>query len=250
MKLLDYPEARQVIVSGDIHGDFKTLAYKLCIQYECKDTLLVVAGDCGFGFDKPGYYDQIYNKVASRLSKSNNWIVFVRGNHDNPEYFSEEKIAHKRWRTIPDYSVITAAGHSILCIGGATSIDRYNRMKHDARNRVAEVASYWPNEGPIYNPSEISDIALPIDTVITHTSPSFCELSSHIGLKSWAEWDPELIEDVARERETMDKIFYGLKEAGHNVERWFYGHFHQSWNAVIDGVQFSMLDIMEFKEVR
>ena len=112
------------------------------------------------------------------------------------------------------------------------------------------MASYWPNEGPIYNPSEISDIALPIDTVITHTSPSFCELSSHIGLKSWAEWDPELIEDVTRERETMDKIFYGLKEAGHNIERWLYGHFHQSWNAVIDGVQFSMLDIMEFKEVR
>lgn len=34
MKILDYPKAKQVIVSGDIHGDFKTLVYKLCIQYE------------------------------------------------------------------------------------------------------------------------------------------------------------------------------------------------------------------------
>ena len=25
MKLFDYPEAKQVIVSGDIHGDFRTL---------------------------------------------------------------------------------------------------------------------------------------------------------------------------------------------------------------------------------
>ncbi len=27
-------------------------------------------------------------------------------------------------------------------------------------------------------------------------------------------------------------------------------HFHQSWNSEIDGILFSMLDIMEFKEIR
>jgi metallophosphoesterase superfamily enzyme len=90
MKLLDYPEAKQVIVSGDIHGDFKTLVYKLCIRYECTDSLLIVAGDCGFGFEKPGYYNQVYNAVAGRLRKANNWVVFVRGNHDNPALFSGE----------------------------------------------------------------------------------------------------------------------------------------------------------------
>ena len=54
---------------GDIHGDFHTLAYKMCIQYQMADTLLIVAGDCGFGFDKHAYYEQVYNKDASRLRK-------------------------------------------------------------------------------------------------------------------------------------------------------------------------------------
>ena len=47
---LIYPEAKSVVISGDIHGDFNELVFKLCIQYQMTDTLLVVAGDCGFGF--------------------------------------------------------------------------------------------------------------------------------------------------------------------------------------------------------
>ena len=43
MKLFNYPEAKQVIVSGDIHGDFRSLVFKLCIRYGCKDTVLIVA---------------------------------------------------------------------------------------------------------------------------------------------------------------------------------------------------------------
>ena len=116
-----FHEAKNIVICGDIHGEFNSLIYKLCIQYQLTDTLLIVAGDCGFGFEKPGYYEQVFNRNSSRLSKSNNWIVMMRGNHDDPTYFSEEKIKHQRFRTIPDYSVIQACGHNILCIGGAIS---------------------------------------------------------------------------------------------------------------------------------
>ena len=43
------PAAKHIVVSGDIHGDFNTLVHKLCVQYKMQDTLLIVAGDCGFG---------------------------------------------------------------------------------------------------------------------------------------------------------------------------------------------------------
>ena len=33
-----YPEARGIVVCGDIHGEFNTLIYKLCIQYGMTDT--------------------------------------------------------------------------------------------------------------------------------------------------------------------------------------------------------------------
>ena len=51
----NYPEAKGVVICGDIHGAFEEMVFKLCIQYGMTDTLLIVAGDCGFGFEKPGY---------------------------------------------------------------------------------------------------------------------------------------------------------------------------------------------------
>lgn len=87
-----FPDAKNVVVCGDIHGEFNASVFKLCIQYKMTDTVLIVAGDCGFGFDKPGYYDNIFKRNSSKLSKTNNWVVMVRGNHDDPAYFREERI--------------------------------------------------------------------------------------------------------------------------------------------------------------
>lgn len=253
-KLFKYPDAKQVLVSGDIHGDFKDVVFKLCVQYGLRDTLLIVAGDCGFGFEKPGYYDMVYNQVADRLRKANNWVVYVRGNHDDPSYFAEEKISHVRWRCVPDYSVIQACGHNVLCVGGAVSIDRYDRRQENARRRErrhSQTAVWWQNETPVFLPEKMDAIPedIRIDTVVTHTAPSFCELMGKQGLKSWAVNDPALIQDVEIERQTIDKIFQYLKRHDHPVKRWYYGHFHQSWNGQREGVLFSMLDIEEFKEI-
>lgn len=254
MKTFQYADARNIIVSGDIHGDFKSMVFKLCVQYGCTDTLLIVAGDCGFGFERPGYYEQVYHSVAGRLRKSNNWVVFIRGNHDDPSYFSEEKIAYKRWRTIPDYSVIRACGHSILCIGGAISIDRRQRWEENARRRELghlQTAVWWPDEAPQFRPDEIDSMPaeIQIDTVVTHSAPSFCQLNAKHALRSWAAMDPALMDDVDAERKTMDQIHKCLAGNGHPVERWIYGHFHQSWSSCIHGIEYSMLNVLEFKDV-
>ena len=49
--IYDFLKCRNVAICGDIHGDFNLLVNKVCIQYQMKDTLIIVAGDCGFGFD-------------------------------------------------------------------------------------------------------------------------------------------------------------------------------------------------------
>lgn len=36
---LPFPEAKTIIVSGDIHGDFNQLVFKLCIQYQMLDIM-------------------------------------------------------------------------------------------------------------------------------------------------------------------------------------------------------------------
>ena len=141
--------------------------------------------------------------------------IWLHGNHDDPAYFNEERIHYTRWRAIPDYSVISANEHHILCIGGATSIDRSQRMKENVRYHVKDVSYYWPDEAPVFDEKAIESIPedVKIDSVIT-------------------------------------KIFHCIKNYGHPLEKWFYGHFHQSWTVFLHGTLYSMLDIMEFKELR
>ena len=254
---IGFPHAKSIVVSGDIHGDIAPLVNKCCVQYGMTDTLIIVAGDCGFGFERPGYYEAIYKRCSSRLSKANCWLAFVRGNHDNPAYFENPPVKHQRWMTLPDYTVIKACGHSILCVGGATSIDRTRRM--EAKQYRLQKADdpfmpnvYWPNEQPVYDEKKLDCIneKFAIDVVITHTAPSFCELTSHFALEDWAMLDSRLMDDVKHERKVMDDLYNYLYSKNHPLSYWYYGHFHESWHARIDDVMFHMLDIMELIEIR
>lgn len=252
----DFQDAKGIVVSGDIHGEFNELVYKCCIQYKMTDTLIIVAGDCGFGFEQQGYYENVYNRNRERLSKSNNWVLFVRGNHDNPYYFNEYPIKHRRWMTIPDYAVVRACGHHILCVGGAISVDRSYRISdlhyHPTKqDDPLSRSTYWINEYPVFSVEKVDSIseACAIDTVVTHTAPSFCELTSKSSMANWAIRDEDLIAHVKYERQVMDKLLNYLKTKHHPLRYWFYGHFHQSWHQEIDGVQYNMLDIMELSEL-
>ena len=52
----------------------------------------------------------------------------IRGNHDNPAYFEGTTFSYKRFIAVPDYTILQACNHSILCVGGAISIDRIYRI--------------------------------------------------------------------------------------------------------------------------
>ena len=96
-----YPDVKSVVICGDVHGEFRELAFRLCVRYGMSDTLLIVAGDCGFGFEKPAYYEQVFSRISPKLSKANNYIAMVRGNHDDPSYFNEQRVRHKRFYCCP-----------------------------------------------------------------------------------------------------------------------------------------------------
>ena len=260
----DFPDSKCLVVCGDIHGDLNLLVNKICVQYQLKDTVVIVAGDCGFGFERKGAYENMVHKNSKRMSEANNRILFIRGNHDNPAYFDGQTFAHKRFIAIPDYSVVKANGHIVLCIGGAISLDRSYRItawekNQNKRYRYGQEAEgkdilspnyYWNNEAPKFNKESLTQVLKEncIDTIVTHTAPSFCELQSKAGLESWAKNDDTLMYDIQQERSTMDNIHNALK--GHPITHWCYGHFHQSWHSTIDGILFKMLDIMELYEIR
>lgn len=59
------------------------------------------------------------DEIPRMNEQANNWIVFVRGNHDNPAYFEGTTFSYKRFIAVPDYTILQACNHSILCVGGA-----------------------------------------------------------------------------------------------------------------------------------
>ena len=174
-------------------------------------------------------------------------------------------LSTKRFIAIPDYSVINACNHSILCVGGAISIDRTYRLEAWSKEQQKRLrfgntevvddfspSYYWQSESPTYNKEALMSILSEqkVDIVITHTSPSFCELLSKEGISKWTCNDKTLISDIQQEREVMNSLYETLKEHQQRVTHWCYGHFHQSWHSSIDGTLFKMLDIMEFYELK
>ena len=73
MHTYSFPDAKNIVVCGDIHGHFNEVIFKMCVQYQMTDTLLIIAGDCGFGFEKPGYYDIIFNHLKSDGHPVSHW---------------------------------------------------------------------------------------------------------------------------------------------------------------------------------
>ena len=197
-------------------------------------------------------------KLSSHLLKANNWLVFVRGNHDNPAYFDGKQVNYKRWKAVPDYSVLKACGHTILCVGGAISGDRSWRKQEMygitvviEDDRRLEKSYYWPNEAPFYDEEKLDAInkACAIDVVVSHTAPSFCELISRQGIQNWLTKDEDLLQDIKAERKVMDEILSFLKEKGHPLDYWFYGHFHAHWKAEVDGTKYNMLDVKQVHQM-
>ena len=55
MTLYDYTEYKNLVVCGDIHGEFSTLAYNVK-RLGIENSVIIVAGDCGVGFEKETHY--------------------------------------------------------------------------------------------------------------------------------------------------------------------------------------------------
>lgn len=183
---LSFPEAKSIVASGDIHGDFIQLVFKLCVQYQMKDTILIMAGDCGFGFEKKESYENMVKQNVKRMNEANNWIVFIRGNHDNPAYFDGYTFKYKRFIAIPDYTILQARSHTVLCVGGGISIDRQYRLQAWEKKQVRSVSEsstdklarnvYRSTEAPVFDKEKMVTISAKytVDAAITHTAPSFC----------------------------------------------------------------------------
>ena len=280
MIVYDYSQIETLMTCGDIHGDYKrffneikthvksnkkideeihplikeeearepiglrfadcvmpSLKHKL-ITYE--NSVIVVAGDCGFGFNKPQYYHDLFHKYNELFAEVNTTVLFVRGNHDDPTYFDGSVINYSHIKAIPDYSVILTKNLTTLCVGGATSVDRFWRKQKEVEINKYKTSTkkklYWDDEAVVYDEEKLMEIlnnGIQINSVITHTAPSFAKPNDKDSALGWFKYDNKLKNDLIKERKCLDDLHDFLLQHEQKLLFWVYGHFHVFNNELI-----------------
>lgn len=264
--------AKNVFCVGDIHGDFLSIL-SFIAKYDIQESAIVFCGDCGFGFNKSDYYGQIIRKLNKTCVKKSVYLLFIRGNHDDPSYFRKHSMDTNYIRLVHDYDVVSVYDiddkdfrnpprMNILCVGGGISIDRAYRIECDKRQLYkylsyhrgisAEEASkkspktYWEDENAVYLENELKELdyqGIKIDYVCTHSCPSFCEPQTKNGIQHWLDKDRELEIAVDNDRIVFDNIYAYLKTNGHPLKAWYYGHYHFHNFMVYEDTKFYLLDM-------
>ena len=207
-----------------------------CPHDTYKNSLIFVCGDCGLGFNREQYYIDLFGKYNEMLSQINATILFVRGNHDDPMYFTNEKINFSHIKTVPDYSIVKTMYFTTLCIGGAISIDRIWRKQQEVRiNKYTHSHKkklYWENEGIVVDEALLNEIIhlgdVKVDSIISHSAPAFVFPTTKPTCKEWLKLDKNLRADMQTERNNLSFIYDFLTNHGVELTFWAYGHFHHN----------------------
>ena len=284
MKIYDFKDYDKLFVIGDVHGDFGTLFFniKQGLKYNIKafnekkwenkiddefhydrpqngiphminkdnynNSIMVVAGDCGFGFSKKQFYLDTLKKMDKILESCNTHLLFVRGNHDDPSYFKENILNFNNIMCVDDYSVIITKNFNTLCVGGGLSLDRSWRIKEEGRinfhrGKNDKKKLYWEDEMPEFIPFELNKIKMKginIDSLITHTAPSFIRPKD--SNNEWIKEDSSLKNDLKKEKEVMNNLFkYYYENYKTKIKFWAHGHFHYFGKKKYDEVHFLSL---------
>ncbi len=203
---------------GDAHGLFKR--YRNIIR-SCPRSIQI--GDMGIGFIKYGGMNHgafSQNPPFYAMAEGNH--RFIRGNHDNPNVCRK----HKFW--IPDGTV----EDNMMFIGGAVSIDREFRIRD---------YSWWHDEEP-----SIAELLTMVDVyrmtkpeiMVTHEVPE-----SIARIMCEASGSPKF-DDGSRCRQAFQSMF-----EMHQPKLWLGGHWHRSFDQIINGTRFIILNELEWMDI-
>jgi len=223
---------------GDIHGNLQVVQ-NLIKKYDLRDCIIIQVGDFGIGFERENKELNRLIFLNKTLKNRNIEFYVLRGNHDDPSYFTG-KYQLSNLKLMPDYSVIINGDSNILLVGGAISVDRITRK---------EGSSWWAKEKFVLDSKKLEHLKnFKIDIVATHNAPRFCYPQTTSGIpQDYINRDPKLLTDVENERNELSN-FYEILKKDHTISYWYYGHFHYHHLMVENDTVFCLLDINEMKE--
>lgn len=198
-------------ITGDKHGDWESI-YDWAIKFgfdQDSNVCVIILGDAGLFWNlltrskaMIDYHEQYF--------KFNIW--FIDGNHENFKIlykYKENPQISEHIRYIPRGTVINTKNFSILCCGGADSIDAYRRIKD---------ISWWEEE-KISVEEDINPIpAQYYKYILTHCCP-YNIFKKYIPYLVIPGIDQSTITHSSEKAldQLMGKIDY---------DRWFFAHYH------------------------
>lgn len=227
---------RKLVFCGDIHGELETLVWNIIYRYSLTDSDVIILGDFGVGFGKS--FETDYSKVEDRLKKNNIILYAVRGNHDDPKWFDGEH-NFENLKFLKDYDLIEIQGKLILPVGGATSLDRKERIEVNSKYERfgSSKRVWWPDESIL----RVNPKSLPgkVDIVVSHQAP----LTFEPVLLRTSDISDDIYEDILSERKYLDIV-----RSTCIPSQWFYGHHHKSFSGFQDSLSWRCLGIHELFE--
>ena len=117
-----------IFFCGDIHGEYDVIP-NFIRDHKLYNVAVIVVGDFGIGFEVMKTEIKRLNYLNNRMKHTNSKLFAIRGNHDNPLYFTGE-FDKSNVKLLPDYTILNLNDNNILCIGGAISVDRKQRKSY------------------------------------------------------------------------------------------------------------------------
>lgn len=214
------------------------------------ESVIIVSGNCGIGSKSIEYYNDAFEKLNKILCENNCFLLFMRGNNDDPSIFNECKIDFSNVKTIPDYSVIQLKLFNCLCIGGSVSLDKEWKL---FQQKQFGKKLFWDNEQPFFDEKTLDEILnkYQIGCVITSTSPSFAFPGTNAFNKSkWIANDSTMKSSFSNERKILDKIYDKFIENDCKPYVWIYGRFKQGNHTKINDIIFDSLSPFQIEDVK
>lgn len=174
-------------------------------------------------------------KIEECLEKADSELFVIRGNHDDPKYFTD-KVWGTRATFLRDYTVFEFQGKKFQCVGGGVSVDRLLRIPKK---------SWWAGEQIVYQPEKIQQV----DYFLSHVPPKnfiLDKFQTNGFVEVFCKDDKNLREDLEKEQVQMQHLF-DLSGA----RCCYFGHMHVSVQCEDEqNRRYRCIDINESVELR
>jgi predicted phosphodiesterase len=204
-----------VIVTGDVHGDFGALNELISKKKKHGLKLVICCGDFG-------YWPQGPDKIIKGISPQGVKIIFCDGNHENHHALRDRKSDE----IVPGVFYMPRGstyklddGRNILFMGGADSIDKQWRTPG---------FDWFPEEHIIQKDME----NLPdekVDIFITHTCPT--------------ELLHEMIKFDYRKKDDPSNHYLSELWKKYKPDLWYFGHWHHDVTGMLMGTRWHALNM-------